>query len=76
MVQPLMGAAEIAKRLGVNRTRVNQLLASDPTFPSPYVTLAAGHIWRTEDIEAWIAEHRPAGRLRRRAGGEGEDRDT
>jgi len=65
-----MGAAEIAKRLGVNRTRVNQLLNSDPTFPKPYVTLAAGHVWRTDDIEAWIAEHRPTGRLRRRAGDE------
>jgi predicted DNA-binding transcriptional regulator AlpA len=66
---PLMGAAEIAQRLGVNRTRVNQLLKGDPTFPKPYVTLAAGHVWKTGDVEAWIATYRPAGRLRWRAGG-------
>lgn len=54
-----MGAAEIAKRLGVGRTRVNQLLKEDPSFPQPVSTLAAGHIWHTEDVERWIAEHRP-----------------
>jgi predicted DNA-binding transcriptional regulator AlpA len=59
MTQPLMGAAEIARRLGVGRTRVNQLLKEDPTFPAPYASLAAGHIWRTASVEAWIAEHRP-----------------
>ncbi|WP_243657809.1 AlpA family transcriptional regulator [Parafrankia sp. BMG5.11] len=59
MGQPLMGAAEIAQRLGVGRTRVNQLLKEDPTFPKPHATLAAGHIWQTDDVEAWIAEHRP-----------------
>ncbi|KLL12943.1 regulator [Protofrankia coriariae] len=60
MSDHLMGAAEIAKRLGVGRTRVNQLLKEDPTFPKPTATLAAGHIWNTEDVEAWIAERRPS----------------
>ncbi|MBL7487446.1 DNA-binding protein [Frankia sp. AgB1.9] len=71
-----MGAAEIAKRLGTDRTRVNQLLRTDPTFPKPYATLAAGHIWRTEDIEGWLAEHRPDGRLRRRSGAGEKSDDT
>ncbi|OHV41876.1 MULTISPECIES: helix-turn-helix transcriptional regulator [Pseudofrankia] len=54
-----MGAAEVGKRLGVSRQRVSQIAGSDPTFPKPVADLAAGRIWRAEDVERWIAEHRP-----------------
>jgi predicted DNA-binding transcriptional regulator AlpA len=54
-----MGAAEIAERLGVSRTRVHQIVAADPAFPAPVATLASGKIWSADDIERWIAEHRP-----------------
>lgn len=54
----LMGAREIEERLGVSRQRAYQL-TTRADWPEPYDTLAMGKIWRTEDIEAWIAEHRP-----------------
>lgn len=59
MTTPLMGQAEIADRLGVSRQRVQQLVAR-PDWPKPYVTLAMGKVWKTDDVEAWISEHRPA----------------
>jgi len=54
----LMGAAEIADRLGVSRQRVQQLV-SRPDFPAPSHVLAMGKVWETEDVERWIATHRP-----------------
>lgn len=55
----LMGQAEIADRLGVTRQRVQQLIAR-ADWPEPYEVLAMGKVWRTEDVEAWIKENRPA----------------
>jgi len=54
----LMGQYEIADRLGVTRQRVQQLIAR-PDWPEPYEVLAMGKVWRTEDIERWISDHRP-----------------
>jgi prophage regulatory protein len=54
----LMGAREIEERLGVSRQRVYQLTRRED-WPEPYDTLAMGSVWRTEDVEAWIKEHRP-----------------
>jgi len=54
-----MGAAEIGERLGVGRNRVYQI-TRDRDFPEPYQTFAMGSIWLAEDVEAWIAAHRPA----------------
>jgi predicted DNA-binding transcriptional regulator AlpA len=54
----LMGAQEIRKRLGVSRQRTDQIVAR-PDFPKPIATLAMGRIWRTADVEKWIAKHRP-----------------
>ena len=54
----LMGAREIEDRLGVSRQRVYQLTRR-PDWPEPYDTLAMGKVWRTEDVEAWIKQHRP-----------------
>lgn len=59
VAQRLMGQRELADRLGVSRQRVQQIV-SRPDFPPPYATLANGRVWTTEDVEAWIAEHRPA----------------
>lgn len=53
----LMGAQEVAELLGVSRQRVHQL-AERPDFPRPVATLAAGKIWRGEDVRAWAARHR------------------
>lgn len=54
----LMGAREIEERLGVSRQRVQQLTAR-ADWPTPYDELAMGKVWRKDDVEAWIAEHRP-----------------
>jgi len=53
-----MGAAEIARRLGVGRNRAYQI-TRDRDFPEPYQTLVMGSIWLAEDVEEWIATHRP-----------------
>jgi len=58
MGKHLMGAREIEDRLDISRQRVQQLLARDD-WPEPFETLAMGKVWRTEDIEEWIREHRP-----------------
>jgi predicted DNA-binding transcriptional regulator AlpA len=58
MAKYLMGAREIENRLGVSRQRVQQLV-SRSDFPAPYDELAMGKVWRKEDIERWIAQHRP-----------------
>jgi prophage regulatory protein len=54
-----VGSREIQKRLGVSRQRVQQLIAR-PDWPEPYEVLAMGKIWLREDVESWIARHRPA----------------
>ena len=54
----LMAAAEIARRLGVGRSRVKAYLAR-PDWPAPYDELEIARIWLAEDIERWIAEYRP-----------------
>ena len=54
----LIGAHEIRGLLGVSRQRVYQL-ASRADFPKPVAVLAQGKIWTVEDVEAWIAAHRP-----------------
>jgi predicted DNA-binding transcriptional regulator AlpA len=58
-VHHLVGAAEIARLLGVSRQRVQQL-ASEPDFPQPDAVLAMGKVWRKADILEWA---RAAGRI-------------
>ncbi|GGL97744.1 helix-turn-helix transcriptional regulator [Micromonospora yangpuensis] len=60
MREPLMGPYEIAQRLGVSRQRFQQLTRY-PSFPEPYAVLRGGKVWRTEDIEQWIRDHRQPG---------------
>jgi prophage regulatory protein len=54
----LMGASEIALRLGITRQRVYQITVRFD-FPRPLVTLAMGSVWLADDVEMWIREHRP-----------------
>jgi prophage regulatory protein len=53
-----MGAGEIAVRLGVVRQRVYQLV-NRKGFPDPIASLTMGQVWLADDVEEWIAEHRP-----------------
>ncbi len=57
MTHHLVGATEAAEVLGVTRQRIHQL-ASQPEFPKPEVELTAGKVWRREDVERWMKEHR------------------
>ena len=55
----LMGAAEIGRRLGgLSRERVYQI-TQRRNFPEPYQKLSMGFVWLEQDVEAWVAEHRP-----------------
>lgn len=58
----LVGAAEIAERLGLSRaTSVHQIRRRDPTFPQPVATLRQAMVWAWPDVAAWAKR---TGRLR------------
>lgn len=53
----MMGLAEIAQRLGISKSYAREL-AGRKGFPDA-TRLSMGLVWSTEDVEAWIARHRP-----------------
>lgn len=58
----LVGAAEIARRLGVKKgSVVSDWRQRHPDFPPPVARLAMGHVWVWSDVAAWA---RRTGRLR------------
>lgn len=56
----LVGAAEIAARLGILRQSVHQLRRRHDSFPKPVAELEMGLVWSWPDVEAWA---RANGRL-------------
>jgi len=53
-VDQLVGAAEIAQRLGVKRaTVVHDWRRRHPAFPEPVAELKAGLVWAWPDVAAW-----------------------
>ena len=52
-----MGTAEIAERLGVSRSRADQI-TRERDFPLGR-RLTMGTVWSTADVEDWIARRRP-----------------
>ncbi len=67
-VEDLIGLKEIATLLGVSRQRALQIVRDRTDFPEPVAQLAAGRVWATEAVQAWLAanpERRP-GRPRKR----------
>lgn len=57
----LVGAAEIAQRLGVGKaTVVHDWRRRHPDFPQPVATLTMGLVWSWPDVEKWA---RKTGRL-------------
>lgn len=46
----IIGVAEIAEALNVNKNVVSNWISRDSKFPNPYVKNAAGPLWRAEDI--------------------------
>lgn len=63
----LVGAGEIAEILGVTRQRVHSLSRTYADFPKPVAELAAGRVWRMEEIRDWMKAHpdRKGGRPRK-----------
>jgi hypothetical protein len=62
-VNDLVGAQEIADRLGVSRSQVvHEWRRRGIGFPEPVVTLSMGLLWSWPDVEGWA---RATGRLPR-----------
>jgi predicted DNA-binding transcriptional regulator AlpA len=49
----VMGVREIATLLGVSRQRADQIMR-EYGAPKPYADLAAGRVWKREDITRWL----------------------
>lgn len=50
----LVGAAEIAARLGLSSQRVvHQLRRRHPDFPQPVAELTQALVWAWSDVERW-----------------------
>lgn len=61
-VDQLVGAAEIAQRMGVARPQVvHDWRRRHADFPAPVATLRQAMVWHWPDVEAWA---RRTGRLR------------
>jgi hypothetical protein len=60
-LKDLVGASEIAERLGLNkRSVVHDWRARNIGFPEPVLTLRMGHLWLWPEVERWA---RSTGRL-------------
>jgi hypothetical protein len=54
LVTDLVGAAEIANRLGMKSPSViHDWRTRHPEFPEPVAKLRAAHVWAWPDVEAW-----------------------
>lgn len=61
VARKLYTSGEIADLLGVTRQRALQLVNDRrQDFPEPFDTLpGAVQVWLREDVDRWVAEHRP-----------------
>ncbi len=59
-VRDLVGAAEIALRLGIERRSVHQLRHRHDDFPEPVAVLKQAMVWSWPDVERWA---RTTGRM-------------
>jgi predicted DNA-binding transcriptional regulator AlpA len=59
----LVTAAEVARILGVTRSRVIVLAGSEPDFPPAEPTATGGRRWPHAAVEAWAAAHPDRGPL-------------
>ena len=57
----LVGSREIAERLGLTQSRVNQFVQTHEEFPDPVATTSGSRrVWDWNDVERWA---RATGRL-------------
>lgn len=53
-VNDLVGATEIAERLGLSHSQsVHTLRRRHPGFPQPVASLKRAHVWAWPDVETW-----------------------
>lgn len=52
-----MGIKEIAIRLNLSTARIVQIVQAYEDFPPPEANLAAGRVWSSVAVEAWIERH-------------------
>ncbi len=65
-VTDLVGAAEIAERLGLAHTQsLHTMRHRHPEFPAPVVSLKRAHVWSWADVETWAVA---TGRLAAKGG--------
>jgi predicted DNA-binding transcriptional regulator AlpA len=66
-LEDLVTAGDIAKRLGISRQRVAQLVRDHDTFPAPIGKVGSSVVYRWRDVQRWDekTERRP-GRPRSR----------
>lgn len=55
-VNQLVGAAEIAQRLGVRRQVVHQWRHRHEDFPEPVAVLQQAMVWAWPDVEVWAKQ--------------------
>jgi hypothetical protein len=57
---PVVGVHELAAMLGVSKQRASQYVRRPPrSFPEPLTVLAAGPVWLTDDVAAWLKNPSP-----------------
>ncbi len=54
---PVVSAVEAAERSSVTPRQFLDEIASRPDFPAPLFAAAHRGIWRTSDVEAYLAQH-------------------
>lgn len=58
---PVVGVAEVAAILGVERRHVYDLTLSQD-WPEPLARMTTGSVWRTADIRRWAQLHADSSR--------------
>ena len=51
---PFLKPADVARMVGVARSTLYSLMATDPTFPQPFRPLPRCPRWREEDVRVWL----------------------
>ncbi len=65
LLSDLVGQTEIAQRAGTTPGTIDTWRRRHADFPEPLARLAAGNVWRWEDVAAWLAIPRKPGRPRK-----------
>lgn len=54
----LLSTSDVGRRLGVGRERGRQIVNRDD-FPDAKQQVGRTRLWRSSDVEKWVAENRP-----------------